>query len=81
MLHVTAADGIGYRLLVLVGARVCRADDVGAAALELFTRLGYEATTMADIGRAVGIRGLSLYKHPLSRRAAPQSRAGPARGV
>lgn len=44
-----------------------RADDIRAAALELFTRLGYEATTMADIGRAVGIRGPSLYKHVASK--------------
>ena len=44
-----------------------RADDIRAAALELFTRLGYEATTMADIGAAVGIRGPSLYKHVASK--------------
>ncbi|WP_406497221.1 TetR/AcrR family transcriptional regulator [Streptomyces sp. NBC_01604] len=40
-----------------------RADVIRTAALELFTRLGYEATTMADIGRGVGIRGPSLYRH------------------
>ncbi|TDE11157.1 TetR/AcrR family transcriptional regulator [Jiangella asiatica] len=44
-----------------------RADDIKAAALELFTRLGYQATTMADIGAAVGIRGPSLYKHVASK--------------
>ncbi|MFD3614736.1 TetR/AcrR family transcriptional regulator [Streptomyces sp. NPDC058676] len=44
-----------------------RADDIRTAALELFTRLGYEATTMADIGRGVGIRGPSLYKHVTSK--------------
>ncbi|WP_411088906.1 TetR/AcrR family transcriptional regulator [Streptomyces sp. 061-3] len=44
-----------------------RANDIRAGALELFTRLGYEATTMADIGRAVGIRGPSLYKHVASK--------------
>ncbi|MGQ4618928.1 TetR family transcriptional regulator [Nocardia sp. R7R-8] len=33
------------------------------AALELFAVKGYEATTMADIGAAIGIRGPSLYKH------------------
>ncbi|EJO89387.1 TetR family transcriptional regulator [Mycobacterium colombiense CECT 3035] len=31
--------------------------------MELFTIHGYEATTMADIGQAVGMRGPSLYKH------------------
>lgn len=44
-----------------------RSDDIRAAALELFTRRGYEATTMADIGAAVGIRGPSLYKHVASK--------------
>ncbi|MEV0431021.1 TetR/AcrR family transcriptional regulator [Micromonospora sp. NPDC050495] len=44
-----------------------RSADIHAAALELFTRLGYEATTMADIGAAVGIRGPSLYKHVASK--------------
>jgi AcrR family transcriptional regulator len=43
--------------------RTLRRDDIRAAALDLFTRVGYEATTMADIGAAVGIRGPSLYKH------------------
>ncbi|MFF5991263.1 TetR/AcrR family transcriptional regulator [Prauserella flavalba] len=37
--------------------------DIRTAALELFTRKGYEATTMADIGAAVGMRAPSLYKH------------------
>lgn len=37
------------------------------AALELFMAQGYEATTMADIGAAVGIRGPSLYKHVASK--------------
>ena len=40
-----------------------RADEIRAAALELFATLGYRATTMADIGAAVGIRGPSIYKH------------------
>jgi AcrR family transcriptional regulator len=41
--------------------------EIRHAALELFARLGYEATTMADIGAAVGIRGPSLYKHVASK--------------
>lgn len=44
-----------------------RSEDIRTAALELFTRQGYEATTMADIGAAVGIRGPSLYKHVASK--------------
>jgi AcrR family transcriptional regulator len=40
-----------------------REEQIRAAALELFARHGYEATTMADIGAAVGMRGPSLYKH------------------
>lgn len=35
--------------------------------MELFARRGYEATTMADIGAAVGMRGPSLYKHVASK--------------
>ncbi|WP_291413040.1 TetR/AcrR family transcriptional regulator [Actinophytocola sp.] len=37
------------------------------AALELFAHNGFQATTMADIGAAVGIRGPSLYKHVASK--------------
>jgi AcrR family transcriptional regulator len=37
------------------------------AALELFARDGYPATTMADLGAAVGMRGPSLYKHVASK--------------
>ena len=44
-----------------------RAAEIRAAALVLFTRLGYEATTMADIGAEVGLRGPSLYKHVASK--------------
>lgn len=44
-----------------------RMPEIRAAALELFTRLGYEATTMAAIGEAVGIRGPSLYRHVASK--------------
>jgi AcrR family transcriptional regulator len=40
-----------------------RLGDIRDAALDLFTRQGYQATTMADIGAAVGMRGPSLYKH------------------
>jgi len=36
---------------------------IRVAALRLFATQGYRATTMADIGAAVGIRGPSLYKH------------------
>jgi AcrR family transcriptional regulator len=36
---------------------------ITAAALRLFAERGYRATTMADIGAAIGIRGPSLYKH------------------
>jgi AcrR family transcriptional regulator len=42
---------------------VDRLDDIRGAALKLFTAKGYEATTMADIGGAIGMRGPSLYKH------------------
>lgn len=41
--------------------------EIRAAALDLFARRGYEATTMADIGAAVGMRGPSLYKHVSSK--------------
>lgn len=44
-----------------------RGDAIRTAALELFTRLGYGPTTMADIGASVGIRGPSLYKHVASK--------------
>lgn len=44
-----------------------RFGEIREAALVLFTRLGYEATTMADIGAEVGIRGPSLYKHVASK--------------
>ena len=40
-----------------------RTADIRAAALALFAERGYQATTMADIGAAIGIRGPSLYKH------------------
>lgn len=44
-----------------------RSAQIRAAALDLFTRSGYEATTMADLGAAVGMRGPSLYKHVASK--------------
>ena len=37
------------------------------AALRLFAERGYVATTMDDIGAALGIRGPSLYKHVRSK--------------
>jgi AcrR family transcriptional regulator len=40
---------------------------VHQAALACFAARGYEATTMTDIGAAVGIRGPSLYKHVASK--------------
>jgi AcrR family transcriptional regulator len=43
------------------------AEAIREAALRLFAAHGYEATTMADIGTAVGIRGPSLYKHVASK--------------
>lgn len=44
-----------------------RSGNIHDAALELFTDKGYEATTMADIGAAVGMRAPSLYKHVASK--------------
>ncbi|WP_191243666.1 TetR/AcrR family transcriptional regulator [Amycolatopsis deserti] len=46
---------------------VDRLGDIREAALELFTRKGFEATTMSDIGEAVGMRAPSLYKHVASK--------------
>jgi len=43
------------------------ADTVSRAALTLFAKRGYQATTMDDIGAALGIRGPSLYKHVRSK--------------
>ena len=40
---------------------------IRAAALSLFAEKGYRATTMTDIGAAIGIRGPSLYKHVASK--------------
>ncbi|CUU56927.1 DNA-binding transcriptional regulator, AcrR family [Parafrankia irregularis] len=51
----------------MVRASSPRSAEIRAAALDLFTRLGYEATTMADLGAAVGMRGPSLYKHVASK--------------
>ncbi|WP_131565146.1 TetR/AcrR family transcriptional regulator [Streptomyces sp. KM273126] len=44
-----------------------RAAEIRTAALALFAERGYAATTMADIGAAVGMRGPSLYKHVSSK--------------
>jgi AcrR family transcriptional regulator len=44
-------------------ARSSRRGAILAAALELFAVRGYRATSMADIGARVGIRGPSIYKH------------------
>ena len=52
---------LGDRLLAV------REAEIRSAALEQFVRRGYEATTMADIGAAVGMRGPSLYKHVSSK--------------
>ncbi|MFE2938040.1 TetR/AcrR family transcriptional regulator [Streptomyces sp. NPDC059255] len=40
---------------------------IGQAALRLFAAQGYRATTMVEIGAAVGVRGPSLYKHVASK--------------
>jgi AcrR family transcriptional regulator len=42
---------------------VVDAEGVRAAALALFAERGYRATTMSDIGAALGIRGPSLYRY------------------
>ncbi|MEU6420911.1 MULTISPECIES: TetR/AcrR family transcriptional regulator [Streptomyces] len=44
-----------------------RRSAIRQAALRLFAEQGYRATTMTDIGAAVGIRGPSLYKHVASK--------------
>src|SRR3954468_12537019 len=48
---------------VAAGLPADRAAAIRPAALRLLAAQGYRATTMADIGAAVGIRGPSLYKH------------------
>src|SRR5216684_5722799 len=42
---------------------------IRTASLALFAERGYRATTMADIGAALGIRGPSLYKHVPSKQS------------
>lgn len=44
-----------------------RHEEILDAALELFATIGYRATTMAQIGDRIGIRGPSLYKHVTSK--------------
>ncbi|MDT7709062.1 MAG: hypothetical protein QOG20_4669 [Pseudonocardiales bacterium] len=50
-----------------MSTQTARMSEIRTAALELFTRRGYEATTMSDLGAEVGIRGPSLYKHVASK--------------
>lgn len=49
------------------GERPDRHHEILDAALELFATIGYSATTMAQIGDRLGIRGPSLYKHIASK--------------
>lgn len=49
------------------GAPLDRHGEILDAALELFATIGYRATTMAQIGDRIGIRGPSLYKHVTSK--------------
>ncbi|HVW41795.1 MAG TPA: TetR/AcrR family transcriptional regulator [Amycolatopsis sp.] len=51
----------------MIRGDVARAEEIRAAALELFTERGYQATTMGDIAATLGIRGPSLYKHVASK--------------
>ena len=44
-----------------------RYDEILGSALELFATIGYRATTMAQIGDRIGIRGPSIYKHVASK--------------
>lgn len=44
-----------------------RYSEILGAALELFATIGYRATTMAQIGDRIGIRGPSIYKHVASK--------------
>lgn len=57
-------SGIGISGVAAVPARVAdRIDEIREAALRLFATNGYQATTMADIAEAVGIRAPSIYNH------------------
>ncbi|MFC8845918.1 MULTISPECIES: TetR/AcrR family transcriptional regulator [unclassified Micromonospora] len=49
------------------GGRPDRAEQVRAAALDLFAARGYQLTTMDEIGERAGIRGPSVYKHVRSK--------------
>ncbi len=40
-----------------------RRSDIREAGLTLFAERGYHATSMGDIGRAIGVKGPSLYNH------------------
>lgn len=46
-----------------------RRDSIIEAAKRLFTERGYQATTLHDIGAAVGISGPALYRHFASKQA------------
>jgi AcrR family transcriptional regulator len=43
------------------------AEAIRSAAVALFARRGYEATTVNEIGRSVGIRGSAIYNHVSSK--------------
>lgn len=55
-----------------------RRAEVRDAALTLFAERGYLGTSMDDIGRAIGIRGPSLYNHVGSKQALLQEIVGDA---
>lgn len=57
-------SGIGMSGVAAAPAKSAdRMGEIRAAALRLFATNGYQATTMADIAQAVGIRAPSIYNH------------------